>query len=53
MVSVVNHINLSKPTKELKRVKSDYIEKAFNKIDLNRQISAPAQPHKFDINTYF
>ena len=52
MVSVVNQINLPKPTKELKRVKSDYIEKAFNKIDLNRQISAP-QPHKFDINTYF
>lgn len=42
-MSVVNQITVPAPVKELKRVKSDYIENAFSKIDLNKHNSAPSK----------
>lgn len=38
---------------ELKRVKSDYIQNCFAKVELNKNNSSPAEKKKFDINAYF
>ena len=56
IVTVANAINskivMDEPIGQLKRNKSDVIERKFGKIDLNKHSSSP-QTKTIDINSYF
>jgi len=56
IVTVANAISskiiVDEPIGQLKRTKSDMIEKKFGKIDLNKHNSSP-QTKTIDINSYF
>ena len=56
IVTVANAISskiiADEPIGQLKRTKSDMIEKKFGKIDLNKHNSSP-QTKTIDINSYF
>ncbi len=55
-MTVANAINskiiFDEPSTQLKRTKSDKIEKKFVKIDLNKHSSSP-QTKTIEINSYF
>jgi hypothetical protein len=53
MVSVVNNIGNGANRMELKRVKSDYLESAFSKVDIRKDKVTSPITRKFDINRYF